>query len=285
MNEHHPSQTAHRVAKGRAIHQIWDHPRVFDDPVAVRILGHDVAAEISGAKPADTAARTTLRAFLVARSRYAEDRLALAVAHGVHQYVILGAGLDTFAYRNPFKDVHVFEVDHPATQAWKRRLVHEAGIELPRNLTFAPVNFEKDTLPEALASAGFKSAEPAFFSWLGVPTYLPREKVLATLKWIISACRHNAVVFDYSVPRESLSESSRQAFDALAARVAAGGEPFVSFFAMDELRSLLLDMGYVDVDNLGPEEMNHRFFEGRTDDLHVGGAGRVCCARGEWERM
>jgi methyltransferase (TIGR00027 family) len=282
MIEDRPSRTAAGVARRRAVHQIWDYPRVFDDPVAVKILGHETAAEIRAAPPADLAASLTLRAFLVARSRYAEDCLALAAAHGVTQYVILGAGLDTFAYRNPFAGMRVFEVDHPATQAWKRRLIRDAGIELPKNLTFTPVNFEQDTLDQALAGASFKKDEPAFFSWLGVSTYLPRGTVLETLEWIISACRHNAVAFDYGVPRESLSVSSRQAYDALAARVLAAGEPFRSSFVMDELRRLLLEMGFADVDNLDAEEMNRRYFKDRADNLHVGGAGRLVCARGEW---
>jgi methyltransferase (TIGR00027 family) len=115
-----PSRTAHRVALRRAIHQLWDNPRVFDDPVALRIVEPEEAAELARSKPVEPVAAQRLRAFLVARSRYAEDQLAEAVARGVQQYVILGAGLDTFAYRNPFPLLRVFEVDYPATQAWKR---------------------------------------------------------------------------------------------------------------------------------------------------------------------
>ena len=141
-----PSRTAHRVAVRRAAHQIWDHPRVFEDPVALRIIGPDEAAAISPAKPEETTFERHLRAFVVVRSRYAEEQLAEAVARGVRQYVVLGAGLDTFAYRNPFPDLKVFEVDHPATQAWKRRLLEAVAIPVPASLTFVAVDFAAVTI-------------------------------------------------------------------------------------------------------------------------------------------
>jgi methyltransferase (TIGR00027 family) len=281
MIEHQPSRTAQRVAHRRAVHQIWDDPKVLEDPVAIKILGHDVAAEITGARPSDSPFSVTLRAFLVARSRFAEDQLALAVEQGVRQYVVLGAGLDTFAYRNPFAGVHVFEVDHPATQAWKQQKVQDGGVSLPPSLTFVPVDFEKDTLDASLGRAGFKSEEPAFFSWLGVTPYLARQTVFATLRWIISACAANAVVFDYPVPREHLSPAAQISFQVLASRVAEAGEPFISFYAPDDMSAELRAMGYLHVEDLGTAEINERYFRGRTDDLRVGGAGRLVCARGQ----
>src|SRR5579863_2673473 len=160
-----PSRTAHRVALRRAAHQLWDRPRVFDDPVALRIIGPDEAAELARSKPEDPVPAHRLRAFLVARSRYAEEQLADAFSREVRQYVILGAGLDTFAYRNPFAGLRVFEVDHPATQAWKRECLRLGKISVPASLTFAPVDFEQETLPHGLAQAGFIAEQPAFFSW------------------------------------------------------------------------------------------------------------------------
>jgi methyltransferase (TIGR00027 family) len=281
MIEDKPSGTAFRVATRRAEHQIWDSPRVFDDPIAMRIIGKNAAAEISGSRPSDLGPSKYLRAFLVARSRFAEDRLAAAVTYGVKQYVVLGAGLDTFAYRNPFLDLQVFEVDFPATQAWKRKLLEATGITIPSSLTFAPVDFEKDTLAHGLASAGFKLGEPAFFSWLGVTPYLAEQTVLATLRWIISACSQNRVAFDYAVPRSSLGFLQRMAFDALAARVAAAGEPFVGFFDPEKLAQELQQMRFHQLEDLGGDEINARYFYGRSDGLRVrGGMGHLMFAMG-----
>ena len=281
MIEDQASRTAQGTARRRAVHQLWDDPKVFDDPVALKIIGDDAAAELAAIEPRDLASSVRLRAFLVARSRYAEDQLAAAVGRSVTQYVVLGAGLDTFAYRNPFSDLRVFEVDHPATQAWKRHLLHDAQIDLPLCLTFTPVDFERETLSEALVKAGFRHEQPAFFSWLGVTPYLERKTVLATLRWIITVCSHNAVVFDYTVPRELLNSSSQEALDALSARVAAIGEPFVGFFDPGELAGELSAMGFTRIEDLGPDEINARYFHSRADNLHVDGAGRLIYARGK----
>jgi methyltransferase (TIGR00027 family) len=276
--EHRPSRTAHRVALRRAAHQLWDKPRIFDDPMALKIIGDKAAAELAAARQSDTRPARALRAFLVARSRFAEDHLTQAVAGGVKQYVVLGAGLDTFAYRNPFAGLQVFEVDFPATQIWKRELLAASGIDIPSSLTFAPIDFEKDTLADGLANAGFKANEPAFFSWLGVTPYLAMVTVMSTLKWIISACGQNGVAFDYAVPRGSLSFFNRKAFDELAARVAAAGEPFIGFFDPPELARSMHGMGYKNIEDLGGNEINARYFAGRSDKLQVRGElARLMC--------
>lgn len=275
-----PSRTAHRVALRRAVHQLWDNPRVFEDPVALKIIGPDEAAELARSIPEDPVPVHRLRAFLVARSRYAEDQLAKAVARGVQQYVILGAGLDTFAYRNSFAGLRVFEVDHPATQAWKRERLRLGGISVPSSLTFAPVDFETETLPHGLQQAGFMADEPAFFSWLGVTSYLARETVLQTLQWIISICSRNAVVFDYALPRSALNSAQQEAFDSLAKQVAAAGEPFVGFFDPEELMREMRSMGFRHIEDLGCDEINARYFSHRADGLRVGKGGHLLCARG-----
>jgi methyltransferase (TIGR00027 family) len=280
MIEDQPSHTAQRAALRRAAHQLWDDPRIFDDPVALKIIGRDGAAELADVRPSDSAPSRSLRAFVAARSRFAEDHLE-AVARGVKQYVVLGAGLDTFAYRNPFPDVQVFEVDYPATQAWKRKRLDAAGIDVPARLTFAPVDFEKDTLAAGLAHAGFQASEPAFFSWLGVTPYLAEQTVLATLRWIASSCRQNGVAFDYAVPRSSLNFFNRLAFDALARRVAGAGEPFVSFFDPERLAQELRQMGFQQLEDLSSDQINARYFSRRSDELRVRGSmGRLMCARG-----
>jgi methyltransferase (TIGR00027 family) len=177
--------------------------------------------------------------------------------------------------------LQVFEVDYPATQAGKRKLLDASGIAIPTSLTFAPIDFEKDTLAHGLASAGFKSGEPAFFSWLGVTPYLAEQTVLGTLRWIISACPQNGVAFDYAVPRSSLGFLQRMAFDALAARVAEAGEPFVGFFDPKNLAQELYQMGFLQLEDLGGDEINARYFHHRSDGLRVrGGMGHLMCARG-----
>src|SRR6202020_2795196 len=169
-----PSRTALRVALRRAAHQLYDaKPLLLDDPIAVPILGDTYAEELRRTPTwPDRPFSVSLRAFLVARSRYAEDTLARAVAQGVTQYVLLGAGLDTFAHRNPHLHLRVFEVDHPATQQWKRELLEISALPTPKNLTYAPVDFERQSLPDQLHSAGFNPAIPTFFAWLGVVPYL-----------------------------------------------------------------------------------------------------------------
>ncbi len=191
MKENGPSATAQRVAMRRAAHQLLDDPKVFDDPFALRIIGKESASALeSNPRQFETMPLPPyLRAFVAARSRYAEEELAHGVRRGVRQYVILGAGLETFVYRNPHPEgvLHVFEVDHPTTQTWKRERLEEIGIALPGDLTFALVDFETQTLAEGLHSAGYDPGKRTFFSWLGVTEYLTTETVMATLRFIASA--------------------------------------------------------------------------------------------------
>ncbi len=271
MNEDRPSLTAQRVAGRRAAHQILDSPRVFDDPLAARILGAK-EADAALTRESESPHSRYLRAFIAARSRYAEDQLAVAVSRGTKKYVVLGAGLDTFAYRNPHRDVHVFEIDHLATQTWKQRLLETAGIAIPATLTFVPVNFESESFSAGLARAGFDSSGPSFFSWLGVTPYLARETVLANLRMIAGMSAGTAVVFDYAVPRKSLDHANQMAFDALSSRVAAAGEPFQGFFDPAELAQELPRMGFREIQDLGSGEINARYFRDRADGLCVRGA-------------
>lgn len=280
MREDRPSTTALRVAVRRAAHQLLDSPRVFEDPLALAIIGTEQAAKLSTPEESENRA-SRFRAFMAVRSRFAEDELARAVAWGTRQYVILGAGLDTFAYRNPFPDLRVFEVDHPATQAWKRHRLEAAAIALPESLTFVPVDFQKQTFVDGLRGAGFELREAAFFSWLGVTPYLPSETVLATLKSIVSLSPQNGVAFDFAVPRSSLDQRSHAGFDFLASRVAAAGEPFQGFFEPAELVRQLGDMGFGHIEDLDADAINARYFKDRQDGLRVSGAlGHLICARG-----
>ena len=200
-----PSFTAQRVAMYRAAHQLLDNPRVFEDPLAIGILGEEASRLKSQLDWFETAGARHIRAFVVARSRYAEDELTAAIARGASQYVILGAGLDTYAYRSAHSELRVFEVDHPATQAWKRTRLEAAGIAIPSSLTLVPTNFEEQTLCSALQASGFQRDKVSFFSWLGVTPYLTTASVLATLAFIGSMPSGSGVVFDYAIERSLLN--------------------------------------------------------------------------------
>ena len=182
-----------RAALHRAAHQLLDRPLVFADDVVLRLIGPELVATITP-DWADQAAVRRLRATIALRSRYAEDRLADAVRRGVGQYLVLGAGLDSFAYRNPFPALRIFEVDHPASQAAKRRLLADAGIALPPTLTFVPVDFERERLIDALVRGGVDTSAQVFVSWLGVTVYLTREAVLETLAAVATLPAGSAIV-------------------------------------------------------------------------------------------
>jgi methyltransferase (TIGR00027 family) len=278
-----PSLTARRVAESRAAHQLLDAaPRVLEDPLALRILG-DAAVQSIRARRArfDSAPARFLRAFLVARSRIAEDTLGAAVARGVRQYVILGAGLDTFAYRSPYPpaELAVFEVDHPDTQRWKRALLERAGITQPSSLTWVPVDFERQTLAAALQQAGLQAAAPAFFSWLGVTMYLTRAAVRTTLDYVAARSPGSAIVFDYAVPPSALPPLRRAFYYSRLLRVAAAGEPWRCFFEPHELARELAALGFCHCSDLGAPELNQLLFAKRTDQLRVAGPARLLCAR------
>ncbi|HTZ73811.1 MAG TPA: class I SAM-dependent methyltransferase [Candidatus Aquilonibacter sp.] len=282
MESSRPSRTAHRVAIRRAAHQVLDDPKVLDDPIAVPILDPESRANLTH-EPVfmPEVAAKFMRAFMVVRSRFAEDELARAIARGATQYVILGAGLDTFAYRNPYPGsaLHVFEVDHPATQLWKRERLAAGGIAVPPSLTFAPIDFEHCTLAEGLHDAGFEPRKITFFSWLGVIMYLTREAAISTLQFIASTPPGGGVVFDYALARESLNLFQKLALDRLMRRVEAAGEPFRLFFDPAELACELPSLGFAGVEDLGVAEINARYFANRADGLRVGGGlGRLISA-------
>jgi methyltransferase (TIGR00027 family) len=276
MQDARPSKTALRVALRRAAHQLYDaKPLVLNDPIAVPILGSSYHEELrrTPTRP-DRPFSVALRAFLVARSRYAEDQLTRAIAHGVTQYVLLGAGLDTFAHRNPFPQLRVFEVDHPATQQWKRELLESGSLPAPANLAYVPVDFERQSMPEQLDAAGFDSQVPAFFAWLGVVPYLTLEAFRSTVRFITGQPPGSGVVLDYSQPRSALRFVEQLAHDSLAARVQLAGEPFQLFFTPLEIAAELTS--FRQIEDLGSSEINTRYFANRTDNLKMlGSAGRA----------
>jgi methyltransferase (TIGR00027 family) len=271
------SRTALRVALRRAVHQVLDKPCVLTDPIAIPLLGSEFRYD--PARERYPIARA-FRAFMAARSRYAEDRLAACVGEGIEQYVVLGAGLDTFAYRNPSQKLRVFEVDFPATQHWKRSLLTAAAISVPDNLTFVPLDFEHMTLAAGLAGAGFDVTKPAFFGWLGVVPYLTLPAFRATLETIAALPAGTAVSFDYSVSPDTLNLLHRVAFHALARRVAKAGEPFRLLFTPEQLDAEFVRARFRRFEQLGGDELNGLYFAGRADRLKLPtpGLGRLATA-------
>ena len=282
MIEAQPSKTALRVALRRAAHQVHDaKPLVFDDPLAVRILGPGYSEEIRRTPDGDKRPfSAALRAFMVGRARLAEDVLAAAVRErGVRQYLVLGAGLDTFAYRNPFADVRVFEVDHPATQAWKLQMLKAAAIPVPPNAQLVPVDFENDSLRARLKASGFDASVQTVTAWLGVVPYLTSEAFRATMRVLGGLPAGSEVIFDYAQPREALPPVEQLMLDSLSARVAKAGEPFQLFFTPKQLAEELEGLDMRVVEDLDGAAMTARYFAGRTDGLLLRGrGGRLCVA-------
>lgn len=278
MLEQEPSRTAWMAATHRAAHQVLERGLIFSDPLALRILGED--AETVARDALDHPERRGMRAFIAARAHLAESALAAAVEQrAVSQLVVLGAGLDTFAYRNPLADrLKVFEVDHPATQAWKRRRLDEAGIAAPGDLVYAPVDFERQALLDGLAAAGFDPARRTFFLWLGVVPYLTAEAVRATLQTIGGLPGGGEVAFDYADPPAALSDEARAAHRARAERVAAIGEPWLSYFEPPALHALLTELGFAQIEDLGPPALAARYWPNTGRPIPERG-GHVVLAR------
>lgn len=265
------------TAYARAYHQIADRPRILTDPLAAQLLGV-TADELSAfGRPAEESRGDGVdlgilrmgvsdrprRLFFAARARFAEDRVAEAVAAGVQQVVILGAGLDTFAYRNPHPGLHVFEVDHPATQAWKHQRLAASGIDLPERLTFVPVDFETDTLAKQLETAGFSRTDPAVFVWLGVVFYLTPDAARTTLEYIARQSEPVEVIFDYLQPGDT--DEDRARMQARANRGAAVGEPWFSYFTPDDIAAQLRGLGFTDIEDHSAADLIAGYLEGSAE--------------------
>ncbi|MYU14630.1 SAM-dependent methyltransferase [Streptomyces sp. SID8361] len=264
-----PSTTARGAAAFRAAHQELEDGRVFHDPLALRILAADADDPVLEA--AFHPGREDVRLSVAARARFAEDAVAAAVARGIRQAVALGAGLDTFGCRNPYEadGLRVFEVDHPATQEWKRDRLAAAEIPVPPSLTFAPVDFERQGLADGLTAAGFDAARPAFFIWLGVVPYLTHTAVLDTLGFIAGLPDGSGVVFDYGEPPDVLPPEQRAVHEARAEWAAKAGEPFLSFFTPEELGGELRRLGFSETEDIRYRDLAARYESGhRMGDEH-----------------
>lgn len=277
-----PSRTALAVASLRAVHQLLDEPLVLPDPIALPLLGAATEAALRNDPYAlnDPISRG-LRAAVVARSRCVEDELSRRVAEGVRQYVVLGAGLDTFACRNPFADglLRVFEVDHPGTQGWKQQLLADARIGVPPSLSFVPADFERDHLGDELLRAGFRPEQPACVSWMGVTPYLTPDAVLATLRTLAGFAAGSSVCFDHRVVASLLGPVERVIAELIGQQAAAAGEPWLSAFDPADLRRQLLGLGFGSAVSISADDLNARYFARRKDGLRVGGSFRIMCAQ------
>jgi len=278
MREDGPSITAFAAAAHRAAHQLLEDGRILKDPLAVPITGWPPERLIEEAQT--DMWKQGMRFFITARSAFAEAALQQAVEErGFTQLVLLGAGLDTFAYRNPHGDrLRIFEVDHPATQTWKRGRLAEAAIGVPGWVTYVPVNFESQSFVERLAESGFDPGERTFFFWLGVIPYLTEEAISGTFRSVADLPGGAEIAFDYGEPPDTLNEDLQRMHRERAERVAAIGEPFISHFTGEQMDALVKDEGLEIVEDLGLRAMAERFAPQAAPFMPEGGA-HVALAR------
>jgi methyltransferase (TIGR00027 family) len=261
MKPNEPSRTALMIARQRAAHQVLDDGSILYDPFAMKILREEEkdVLQFANAHPLASIGRL----FTAARSRISEDALSRAVDKGIRQIVILGAGLDTFALRNPHgaRQIRIYEVDHPATQAWKNQRLADAQIELPPWLIFVPVDFERHDVGDKLAAAGFQQNSPAFFTWLGVVPYLTEDAIGRTLDYM-SSIQNSEVVFDYMEPPAASSEELRQLDTERTERLKKLDERSVSRFEPASVAAILRSHGFSAVEDINFQEIASRFGRG-----------------------
>jgi methyltransferase (TIGR00027 family) len=271
------SRTALGAAMHRAAHRTLEAGAVFTDPYALKIIGSQARERLD--EWAGAPQRRPMRLFIAARHRVADEKLADAASRGVRLAVIVGAGLDTSALRGvpTAPDMAFYEIDHPATQAWKRQRLKEEGIEPPVGLKFAPVNFETGTLKDGLAAAGFDAGKPAMFVWLGVVPYLTENAIFETLVFIATVPQAE-VVFNYANPATQMSAAYAQRHHERAAHVSAIGEPWISYFDSADLARRLRGLGVVEIQDLGPADIQPDIF-GVAQPTYAGAGGHILWAR------
>ncbi|MBK7399757.1 MAG: class I SAM-dependent methyltransferase [Myxococcales bacterium] len=263
-----PDPSAVRVALWRALHVEADPPpHVLDDTLGLALAAP--SDDFRQCRDMDLRATMRARASIVARARFTEDLVAERAAHGVRQYVLLGAGLDTFAQRNPAlaSTLRVFEVDAPASQAWKQRRLIELGLPPPEWLRFVPVDFEVTSAWESLVAAGFDRTVPAIVAALGVTMYLTEEAVVAMFRPLAGLAPGSTVVLTFAPPLELLEPEEWPARKATEAGARAGGTPWRSTFTPQQLTALVQTAGFRAVTHVSARALTERYFEGRADGL------------------
>ncbi len=269
MEQTQRSRTIEIPAIMRALHQTADDdPKILTDPIASRLIDVDDDRGWLAALLNHPFAKQW-RAGFALRARYAEDCLAEGVQQGARQYVILGAGLDSFAYRQPpwAGSLRIYEVDHPITQQWKRDRLRAADIAIPSNLTFVPTDFESASIPEALGAARFVFGSQTLCSWMGVTQYLTLDALEAMFRFVLSLPPSSEIVFSFILPQEEVSGVEAEALMIAARRAGQVGEPWLSRFRADELALKLRSMGFSQIFHLTPEEAGRRYFRNRKDGL------------------
>jgi methyltransferase (TIGR00027 family) len=274
MPENTASRTALSVAWLRAAHQVLDtSPLVLNDPAVLALLGPSAKEEIRlRVDELQVPGARSLRSHVVLRSRFAEDRMSQAVKRGIRQYILLGAGYDTFCIRQPewASVLRIIEVDQPATQNGKKSRLEMARIPVPENVNFLPVDFERETLRYALARGNVDPTIPTFFSCLGVTVYLTEAAVDALFLMVAEFPRSSEIVFTFTQPHSTDTDpSTRVGAEKLAAQAAAVGEPWQSYFTVDALTAKLAEFGFEDIYFLTPDKSQREYFADRTDGLPI----------------
>lgn len=260
-----PSRTALMAAMGRALHRDGPPPHILDDWMAADLAGEEGRAILDNMRANVTPDRLhAFQAWTAVRSRFVEDFVDSAVAAGVSQYVVLGAGIDSFAYRRAdlIECLTIFEVDHPLSQAWKRNRLDELNFTLPRNVVFAAVDFETQSLGAALRASGFGFDKRAVVSWIGVTMYLASEAIHATLDTVASCAQGTRLVLTYDQPPDVLDKRGRALLADVSGTAARYGEPFVSLFRRNEMERLLVEHGFDSVTHFGAKDAVQRYFGG-----------------------
>jgi methyltransferase (TIGR00027 family) len=264
-----PDETAVRVALWRAMHgQVDPAPHVLEDEIGLRLAAPDDGWR---RRPdMDPRATAPFRASIVARARFIEDLVLERAEHGVRQYVILGAGLDTFAQRRPeiASRLRVFELDRPGPQAWKRQRLLNLGFGLPEWLRLAPVDFEAgDAWWERLPAARFDARQPAVVASAGVSMYLTRDAIAATLSQVAALAPGTTLVMTFLLPPDLAESGMRRGFQAAEKGARASGTPFISFFTPAEMLELAREAGFREARHVSADTLSQRYFADRTDGL------------------
>jgi methyltransferase (TIGR00027 family) len=276
-----PSQTMVQTALLRAVHQLLDEPRIFDDPIAVDLVPEASRDAILGAEAKyRTPILSGRRAHVALRSRFAEDRLAAAAARGVRQYVIAAAGLDTFPWRQPSfaRQMRIFVADLPESLAVLQDCVRRRGLPQPANVAYVPIDLEHKDLLEPLVAAGFDPQRPAFCSALGIVQFLTLEAVDALLTFSAKCGKYSEIVFSFTPPDDELGERELRRVHESQVRTQGYGEPWLTRLRGSQLTARLRLLGFSDIELLTPDLANQRYFHGRSDGLASTSSGQVIAA-------
>lgn len=283
MKSGEPSMTARLCAAARGAHLRLDRaPYVLEDALADALSGFTPDELATGSvEQLDQFQSPSTRATMTVRSRIVEDVVAENAAKRPLQYVIFGAGLDTFAYRRSLalQQVAVFEVDYASTQVWKRQKLAEIGVAVPENTKLIEVDFETEAFEDKLGSAGFDADLPTVFSLLGVSQYITtaafRDLAARTTTLVSGHCE---LILNFIPPVDTLPDASAEAVRTIAKKSAERGEPFVSFYTWEQIEAVLTDAGFIEVEHFDPPKIRRLYFDGRTDGLIVGNVLRMARA-------